>query len=275
MNFTTAKIGFLGAGNMASAIAGGLVTKGLVAPANIMASDISPEALVKFSAATQGGRTCNSNTELAAKSDIIIFATKPFHATDVCDEIQPNMTTDKLVVSICAGLPTKMFERRLGEGIHVVRVMPNTPALVGLGSTAVAGGSYTTESDIRIVEKIFEAVGVAVAVREDQLDLITGLTGSGPAYFFRFAELMIETGVSMGLEEQKAELLVRQLMYGAGKLGGTSPMSLTQLRQAVTTKGGTTEAGLRELEEGDLGELVQACVAAATKRSEEFSKLGD
>ena len=275
MNIASARIGFLGAGNMASAIAGGLVTKGLVGSDRIAASDIAEAALENFARVTCGGSKYRSNLELAQNSDIIIFATKPFYAADVCDEIKAAVDPSKLIVSICAGLPTKLFERKFGEGIRVVRVMPNTPALVGLGSTGVAGGSYATEEDVATVMAIFEAVGIAVSVSEDQLDLVTGLTGSGPAYFFRFAELLIDAGVNMGLEPKKAEVLVRQLMHGAGKLGGESPLSLAQLRQAVTTKGGTTEAGLKQLEEGDLAELVELCVKAATKRSEEFSKLGE
>ena len=275
MDFNTAKVGFLGAGNMACAIAGGLVAKGIVPAANIAASDISPDALKAFAEATEGGQGFSSNVELAKRSDIIVFATKPFHSAGVCDEIKDVITADKLIVTICAGLPTKMYEKRLGSTTRVVRVMPNTPALVQLGSTGVSGGANATDEDVKTVMKMFEAVGVTVNVREDQLDLITGLTGSGPAYFFRVAEALIEAGVELGLEEDKAILMVKQLLYGSGKLAATSPQSLTQLRKNVTTKGGTTEAGLKQLEEGDLSEVIFNCVKAATDRSVEFSKLGD
>lgn len=266
------RVGFLGAGNMARAIAGGLVRAGLVRPEDIVASDVVPEALAGFAAAVPGAVACQGNVELVQSANVVVFATKPYHVGDVCDEIRAAVSESKLVVSICAGVPTSLFEARVGDGVRVVRVMPNTPALVGLGSTAVSGGRWATADDVALVVRMFEGVGVAVAVDESLLDVVTGLSGSGPAYFFRFAEHLIEAGVELGLDEPTATILVRQLMHGAGKMGGESPMTLAALRQMVTTKGGTTEAGLRQLEEGDLSELVLDCVRAATRRSEEFSR---
>lgn len=273
MNIKTAKVGFLGAGNMARAIAGGLVDKEIVLSANIAASDISDDALKAFEQATRGGMGVSSNVDLVKQSDIIVFAVKPYHAGDVCAAIKDAVSKDKLIVTICAGLTTESYEKKLGEGIRVVRVMPNTPALVGLGSTAIAGGKYATPEDVKTVELMFKAVGVTISVTEDKLDLVTGFTGSGPAYFFYFAEAMIEAAVSMGLDMEQATTMATQLMYGAGKLAMDSPLSLSQLRRNVTTPNGTTEAGLKQFEEGDMKELVFNCIKAATDRSTELSKL--
>ena len=190
---------------------------------------------------------------------------------EVCTEIAPASTSAKLFVSICAGIRTSFIEERLGPQVRVARVMPNTPALVGLGASGVAGGAWASEADVEFVAGLFRAVGVAVVVPEAQMDLVTGLTGSGPAYLFRFAEALIDAAVAQGMDAEVAELLVRQLVLGAGKLAAESRQPLHELRAIVTTKGGTTEAGLRALEEGGFEAAIRDCVARATSRGAELS----
>jgi pyrroline-5-carboxylate reductase len=266
----TQTLGFIGAGNMARAILGGTVRAGLVDPTRALASDVSPDQLAGFCAAT-GAAPAASNREVAEKSDIIIIATKPFHVEGVCAEVREAARPGQIWISICAGIRTSLIEQNLGGGPRVVRVMPNTPALIGCGAAGVAPGAHATPDDLDLVTRLFGAVGVAVRVEEDQLDLVTGLSGSGPAYVFRFAEALIEAATELGLAPEQARALALQTLLGSARMALESGRPLHDLRAAVTTKGGTTEAGLRALEEGDFSELIHDCVEAATRRSRELS----
>ena len=270
MNAITQTIGFIGAGNMARAIANGLIKASLVVPDQIILSDANPEQVVKLTEET-GARGAANNNELVEKSQIVILSTKPYHVADVCEQVRPQLKPGHLFISICAGVKTAKIEAALGGTARVVRVMPNTPALIGCGSAAIAGGSHATADDIETARRIFEAVGTAVVVAEDKLDLVTGLTGSGPAYLFRFIEALIQAGQQLGLSQEEAAALVPQMVLGSARMAMESGRSLQELREAVTTKGGTTEAGLKKLEEGGFMQLVQECVSAATRRSAELA----
>ncbi len=270
-HLSSMRVGFLGAGNMARAIAAGLVGKGIVPAKQILASDISEHQREEFHRLT-GAPAIASNADVVRQSDVLIFAVKPFHVGAVCEEIRPFVESRHLIVSICAGIPTQFYESRLASQTRVVRVMPNTPALIGAGATAVAAGKFVSPQDVETVLELFRSVGVAVQLPEEQLDLITGLSGSGPAYVFFFAEAMIEAAVKLGLERNAAELLVKQTLYGASRLALESERSLEALREAVTTKGGTTEAGLRTLESHDFANIIYECIAAATRRSAELAQ---
>lgn len=275
----TGRIGFLGAGNMARAIAGGLVRTGLATPDQLGASDVAPGALDAF-AQTVGDtchRTGSDNVELARWADVLILATKPFQAVEVCASLAPVWQTDKVLISICAGIRCGRMEAALATGTvaqpRVVRVMPNTPALVGAGTAGVALGSSAPPTDGALAVRIFQAVGQAVEVDESKMDLVTGLSGSGPAYVFRFMEVLIEAGRELGLTEQEAAVLVPGMVLGSARLALESGKPLHELRAAVTTKGGTTEAGLRVLAEGGLDELVLEAVRAATHRGAELASV--
>lgn len=264
------RIGFLGAGNMARAIASGLVTKGGVAPEHIIASDISPRAAQTFTEST-GARTLDSNVDVVRNCDLLVIAVKPFHVEALCDEIADHLQHGQLVVSICAGIPTAFLERRLGPRCRVVRAMPNTPALIGCGATAVAPGQRATSEDVSLVCELFRAVGVALPLAEGHLDVVTGLSGSGPAYVFYFAQALIDAAAVLGLPRDAAEMLVLQTLYGASRMALETGDTLDQLRAAVTTKGGTTEAGLRALESAGFAKIVEQCVRAAAQRSSELA----
>jgi pyrroline-5-carboxylate reductase len=264
------RIGFLGAGNMARAIAGGVVRAGLVRAEDIVASDVVLQQREGFTRATNC-RSVNTNREVTQFADIVIFAVKPFHVADVCAEIAELTRTDQLFVSICAGIRSSFIEKRLRGTPRVIRVMPNTPALIGCGATAISAGRYATADDIETVRRLFDAIGITVVLEEDLLDVVTGLSGSGPAYVFYFAECLIQAAQKLGLPEDAATKLVLQTLYGASKMALESGKPLSELRQAVTTKGGTTEAGLRVLSEGGFSTLVEKCVEAATRRSRELS----
>lgn len=263
-------IGFIGAGNMARAIVNGMISSGLIEADQAILSD-AVESQLESAVAQTGTRAAKNNQEVARLSDVIILATKPYQVAEVCADIKNEVTTSKLIISICAGIPTRKIEEGLGGGVKVVRVMPNTPALIGCGSAAIAPGKNAAANDLETATAIFEAVGAAVVVAEEKLDLVTGLTGSGPAYVFRFTEALLQAGIDQGLTEEEAKVLVPQMVLGAARMAIESGKPLHELRQNVTTKGGTTEAGLKVLEEGDFGQLIFDCVEAATRRSRELA----
>jgi pyrroline-5-carboxylate reductase len=203
----------------------------------------------------------------------VILATKPFQAVEVCQSLAPVWDDSKILISICAGIPTKRLEAALESAQpRVLRVMPNTPALIGCGTAAVARGRFATAEDEALALRVFEAVGQAVALPEEKMDLVTGLSGSGPAYVYRFMEVLIQAGQDLGLTEQEAKTLVPGMVLGAARMACESSTPLHELRAAVTTKGGTTAAGLRILEEGGLDDLILETVRAATLRSQELAQ---
>jgi pyrroline-5-carboxylate reductase len=272
------KVGFAGAGNMARAIAGGIVARGLVAAGEVGASDVALSALDAFRsvAGEDSLGFGEDNAALAEWADIVVLATKPFQAAGVCSTMAPHWGPEKLLISICAGIRSDRLESALAGGREgsrprVVRVMPNTPALIGAGTAGVAAGSFATAEDGALAVEVFRAVGGAVAVDESKMDLVTGLSGSGPAYVFRFMEVLIEAGMELGLSREEAEGLVPGMVLGSARLALESGKPLHELRAAVTTKGGTTEAGLRVLAEGGLDELVLEAVRAATIRGAELA----
>lgn len=264
-------IGFIGSGNMARAIIRGIVATGLTTPDRIWISDANPEQVERLSAETEVRGAAN-NSEVARHCDLIILATKPHHVTGVMAEIQAVLQADRhLIVSICAGVRTATIEDAAAAGTRVVRVMPNTPALIGCGSAAIAGGRNATSADLETVSQIFRSVGTAVVLDESKLDAVTGVSGSGPAYVFRFIEALMAAAELQGLSNEEAQILVPQMVLGAARMAVEGDRTLAQLREAVTTPGGTTAAGLRVLEGEGFVKAVSDCVAAATARSRELA----
>lgn len=266
------RVGFIGAGNMARAIIEGMLRKGLVKPDQVVVSDVSTEQVARLREATLVGAAA-SNGEVARGADVIIIATKPQHVAPVMEEIRPELDPARhLIISICAGVTTGRMEAEAGvDQLSVIRVMPNTPALIGAGSAGIAAGKNVSESQLSIARQIFDSVGQSVVLPEEKLDAVTGVSGSGPAYVFRFIELLIEAAQKQGLTEDEARVLVPQMVLGAARMAVEDGRSLEELRQAVTTPGGTTAAGLAALEAGGFAELLEKCVAAATARSKELA----
>ncbi len=256
---------------MAMAIIRGMVATGLVRPDQVWVSDASAAQVEKVSEAT-GVNKAAGNVDLARQVDVVVLATKPYHVSDVMAEIKDVLEASRhLVISICAGVRTATIEAGAGDGVKVIRVMPNTPALIGCGSAGIAGGKSATPDDVAVAAQIFDSVGTSIALDEEKLDAVTGVTGSGPAYVFRFMEALMAAAVEQGLTEKEAEVLVPQMVLGAARMAVEGERSLVELREAVTTPGGTTAAGLRVLEEGDFMALIADCVAAATARSRELA----
>ncbi|MSU58058.1 MAG: pyrroline-5-carboxylate reductase [Pedosphaera sp.] len=263
-------IGFFGAGKMAGALAKGFIRAGLVAPKSVIASDPFEAARKSFAKET-GARATASNVEVTQASSVLIVAVKPDQVAAVLAEIRPHVQRAQLLISIAAGVPLAKLEAPFGDGTRVIRVMPNTPALLGASATAYALGKFATREDGEVAQKLFFAVGVAFQVKESLLDAVTGLSGSGPAYVFQFIEALSDGGVAAGLPRDVATKLAAQTVLGSARMVLETGLHPGALKDMVTSPGGTTIEGLHELEKGKLRGTVISAVRAATEKSR---KLG-
>jgi pyrroline-5-carboxylate reductase len=267
-----AKLGFIGAGNMAGALVKGLIAAKLYKPKEIVASDAVPAQLKKLKKAYQVDGT-DDNCEIVRAAQTIVLAVKPQILDQVLAEIQPEVTKDKLFISIAAGVTLRRLENGLGDKARVIRVMPNTPALLGKGIAVVVRGSHAKPQDEKLTVSMFRGVGEALAVKDEALmDPVTGLSGSGPAYVYLFAEALIAGGVRAGLDAKVATQLTYQTIEGAVAMLKETGKTPKELRDMVTSPGGTTLAGLSRLAEGGFTDIVIAGVAAATHRSKELGQ---
>ncbi|KAJ6032699.1 hypothetical protein N7540_003431 [Penicillium herquei] len=270
------KIAFIGGGNMASAIIGGLVAKG-VNKQNIIVSepwDVNREKL-----AAVGVQTTTNNAEAGANSDIVIIAVKPQVTKGVCEELGASWTQRAslpVVVSIAAGITLSSLEEWSrttdARSAHVVRVMPNTPALVGEGASGAFASAHVTAEEKELVNSLLSSVSKATewVDKEDLLDVVTGLSGSGPAYFFAMVEHLVASATALGLPKEQATRLATQTCLGAGKMLVESSDEPSQLRKNVTSPNGTTYAALQSFEAQGFEEIVNKAVQAATARSAEL-----
>ena len=265
------KIGIIGAGKMGSAIIKGILNAGIVQENQLVASD--PVLELGKALADETGIACvNNNKQVVEASDIVLFAVKPQVINKVLLEIAGVVKPDKLFVSIAAGVPLARLESFLPDKTHVIRVMPNTPCLVGEGASAYSGGQYANSRDLARVGDIFSGVGIAIAMEEYHLDAVTALSGSGPAYVFLFIESLTAGGVQMGLNHDVALKLAVQTVLGSAIMARDTRQHIAELRDAVTSPGGTTIAGLHALEEGAFRATVMDAIASATARSVELGK---
>lgn len=262
--------GFLGYGNMGSAILEGLIERGILMGKHALVYD--PVAAAMEKADHVGAGLAESPEALAAASDVLILAVKPQTMEEALETLKPALRPETLIMSIAAGLPIAYFEKRLGTHMRIVRVMPNTPALVNAGATGIALSKNCTAEDGEIVKRICEAVGIAVIVEEKYMDLVTALSGSGPAYFFYLVECMINAAVDEGMDRAIARKLAVQTLLGAGMLLSQTGEAPQVLRERVTSPGGTTEAALNQLKEDGFEIAVGAAVHAAAHRANELGK---
>jgi pyrroline-5-carboxylate reductase len=266
------KIGFLGAGNMAGALIKGLLSAKLYRSQDILVSDTQPIQLRKIKRVYNVDGVTD-NREVVREVETIVLAVKPQILAQVLAEIQPEVAKTKLFISIAAGVPLRRLEAGLGGNARVVRVMPNTPALLGKGIAVITRGSKAKPQDEKLALTLFRGVGEALAVKDEALmDPVTGLSGSGPAYVYLFAEALIAGGVQEGLSPKIATQLVFQTIEGAVAMLKGTGKSPKELRNMVTSPGGTTLAGLSRLEDGGFTTTVSAAVSAATRRSKELGQ---
>ncbi len=263
------RIGFIGSGQMATAMAQGWARAKLVPPENLVASDPVPEAREHFVHVT-GGRATPENQQVVVESDVVILAVKPQQMASVAAGLQSPARADKLFVSIAAGTRMAAIAQALGDGARLVRVMPNTPCLVGQGAFGYCLGEAATDQDGRLVGELLSAIGVAYRVEEKLMDAITGLSGSGPAFVYVIIEAMADAGVKMGLTRQVALGLAAQTVRGAGEMVLSTGEHPGVLKDRVTSPAGTTITGLAAIEAGGLRTALISAVEAATRRSAEL-----
>jgi pyrroline-5-carboxylate reductase len=250
---------------MATALARGVSSAGLVTPSQIRASDHSSAALALFAKET-GAKTAASNIDVVKFANVLILAVKPANVAELLEEIRPSLTAQHLVISIAAGVPIAKLENGLGAGARVIRVVPNTPALVSASATAYALGHAATAADAALAQQLFSGVGLAFHLKETLLDAVTGLSGSGPAFVYLMIEALSDGGVASGLPRDIATKLAAQTLYGSAKMVLETGQHPGALKDMVTSPGGTTIEGLHELEKGRVrGALISAVRAAAEK----------
>jgi pyrroline-5-carboxylate reductase len=263
------RIGFIGAGNMASALLRGLIRAGRLTPAQIKISEVDRTKRDQV-AQSHGVSVAASNRELAAWASVLLLAVKPQSLPAVLAECAPCVHPGVLVLSIAAGVRCATIGEALPAGTRIVRAMPNTPALVGAGATAVCAGPGATSADLDLARSLFDAVGRSVLVDETHMDAVTGLSGSGPAYVMLIIEALADGGVRAGLSRETALLLATQTVLGSALLLLESGEHPAVWKDRVTSPGGTTSAGLAALEAGRLRSTLARAVEHATRRAREL-----
>jgi len=265
------RLGFIGGGNMAEALISGLIRAKLLAPDKIQVSDIRDDRL-EVLAAKYKVKCVRNNLDIVRENETIILAVKPQQVKEVLDEIASSVESHQLVISIVAGIPIRFLEAKFTRAVPVVRVMPNTAAGVQEVAAGVSAGSRATAVHRDLVVRLFNAIGEAAEVSEDQMDAVTALSGSGPAYVFHLVEALIAAGKAEGLSEDTARALAVQTVYGAAKMLSQMVEDPGALRKQVTSPGGTTEAAFKVLEEKGWAGILQEAVHAARVRSEELAE---
>jgi pyrroline-5-carboxylate reductase len=263
-------IGFIGAGNMAEAMIRGLLRGEDFSASQISASGPRAERMGELRDAY--GIEATTDNKVPARADIVVLSVKPQILSRVLDEIGDVIAADALVLSIAAGVPVAVIQSRLASGTRVVRAMPNTPALVDAAATAIAGGEHARESDLADAKRIFDSIGLTVVLEESQMDAVTGLSGSGPAYVFLILEALSDAGVKVGLSRRTAQLLAAQTVLGSAKLLLETNEHPGKLKDMVTSPGGTAITGLHTLENGGVRTTLMNAVEAATRRSRELGE---
>ncbi|MBU2098760.1 MAG: pyrroline-5-carboxylate reductase [Gammaproteobacteria bacterium] len=264
------RIAFIGAGNMANSLIHGLLAKGVPA-AHLYATDIDDSKLTELR--QQCGIQTGSTADVAAQADVIVLAVKPQVMAAVCESLHPHLKAGCLVISIAAGIPVASLQSWLGHSCAIVRCMPNTPALVGEGATGLFANDSCQPADIALAGDILSAVGITCWLRnEHDIDTVTALSGSGPAYFFLMMEAMEKAAVALGLEADVARQLSIQTALGAGKLAATSDVGPDELRRRVTSPGGTTEQALLSFQRDGFERIVATAIEAAQQRAAQLAK---
>jgi pyrroline-5-carboxylate reductase len=265
------RVGFVGAGNMGEALIKGLVEARVVPPEAIAVTDVRPEPLHDLERRYRI-RLFPDNPELVRHSDVVVLAVKPQIMDSIVRELAPTVTREKLLISIAAGVSTARIRGALGRDVRLLRVMPNTPALVLEGATAIGRAAGLAPGDLETAEELFAAVGKTVVLDESLMDAVTGLSGSGPAYVALVVEALADGGVNMGLDRSTALTLAVQTVLGTARLLRETGRHPAVLKDMVSSPGGTTIAGIAALEAGGLRAALMQAVEHATLRSRELGR---
>ncbi len=265
------KVGFIGAGNMATALIKGIVDSALYPAEKIGAFDLDKDKLASINTA-YNVKGAESNKELVKDCSTIVLAVKPQVMSAVLEDIKGTVTPGHVVISIAAGIKIAAIQSVLGEDIPVIRVMPNTPALIQKGVSALAAGSTVTDDQMKIALDILKAVGTTFTVEESMIDAVTAVSGSGPGFAFKIMECFVEAAEKQGFDRKTATQMVIGTFLGASMLAESSDLSLADLRIMVTSPGGTTEAGLNYMNDNRIAEIIDGTIAAAKDKSVELGK---
>jgi pyrroline-5-carboxylate reductase len=266
-------VGIIGAGNMGEVLIRGLIQSGKVKKTDIIASDTNQDRLTHI-AKTYGARTTPSNVEVVENASIVIIAVKPQNIDDLLEELSTSSHEEHLFISIAAGVPTERLASKMHHKSGIIRVMPNAPSSVLAGIAALCPGRNVSQDDLQRAVSIFECVGKTVIIKNESLmDVVTGLSGSGPAFVFLVIESLSDAGVQLGISRKEASLLATQTAYGAAKMLLETGRHPSELKDIVATPGGTTFAGLKMLEKGNFRSTIMDAVEAATARSRELGAL--
>lgn len=266
------KISFVGAGSMAEAVIAGIVNTQFLQGNQVYVMNKENKTRLKELQDKYGVIGETDKKRVLDDADIIIFATKPYDMEEALKDAQAFIREDQLIISVVAGVSTAFITDKLGKKVPVIRTMPNTSATIGYSATAISKGKYATDEHIGLAEQMFAAVGTVSVVEEEQMHIVTGISGSGPAYIYYLVEAMEQAAIEEGLDEATAKQLITQTIVGAGKMlqERTEPVSV--LRENVTSPNGTTAAGIRTLSEFRFQEAIIQCVKNATKRSVELGE---
>lgn len=265
-------LGLLGAGNMAEALARGVINSGAMPAGRILVSDVSAERRELFQREL-GIAATDDNVEVVASSDLVVVCVKPQQVGAVLQQAAPAVRPERHVIaSICAGVTTARLEQPLPAGARVVRVMPNTPMLIGLGASCLCGGKNARAEDLAAVEALFACASLTMRVEERLMDAVTGLSGSGPAYLFYLVEAMVAAGVAEGFTREQASALATRTVLGAARMLEQTGLPPEELRRRVTSPNGTTQAAVERLDRDQVKESITAAVRRAAERSRELGR---
>ncbi len=276
---TLPSVAMLGVGSMGGAILSGLRAPGVSIDGPIVVTTRSAASAEGYAGADDviayaSELDPDANRKAVRGARIVILAVKPWMVPDVLQEVSADLAPGTILVSVAAGVTTERMEQFVAADVSVVRAMPNTPANVGLGVTGVAGGASASTEAVELVRQVFETVGAAIVVREDQINAVAAVSGSGPAYLFLYTEEMTAAAVRLGFDEDQARLLAQQTVIGSAELLRRSGEDPAELRRKVTSPKGTTEQAILVLQQSDLGELFDRALAANVRRSEELAAEG-
>lgn len=266
------KIGFIGAGSMAEAMVAGLINGGVFLPEQVIVANRSNSDRLEELTKMYGVKTTNNKERLVQDATIIVLAMKPKDVKSGIEGIQKHIH-DQLIVSVLAGISIETITNLLGKQAAIIRAMPNTSAAIAKSATAIAANDNVTVAQIKKCQSLFEAIGICKVVEEDQLDAVTGLSGSGPAYVYFLAEAMEKAAIEVGLSSVVARELIVQTLLGASEMIASSKKHPSQLRKEVTSPNGTTEAGITTLQDKGVEDALISCIKRATERSQELKTM--
>lgn len=272
---TMNKVTFIGAGSMAEAVISGIVETGFIDKEKVYVTNRDNQSRLNEISKRYGTHCLNDKAEAIENADMIIIATKPVDVKAALNNIKDKVEPTQLIVSVVAGISTAFIQAALNQNNPVIRTMPNTSATIGYSATAIAKGEFATDADIAVTKDMFEAIGTVSVVKEDQMHVVTGLSGSGPAYIYYMVEALQRAAQAEGLDSETAKELVTQTIVGAGQMLQQREESAQVLRHNVTSPNGTTAAGIATLEDYHFLDAVEACVKNATARSRELGKSDD